>query len=109
MLDQVHLPITKKKIEENICKERLILFQRTADEIKKNYKEKLLNKICKVLFENKTVNNNEYFGRDEHSNPVIVKSKENLSGLIETVKITNTNKNTLFGVLITQSKRDFAA
>ena len=99
----------QKKIEENICKERLILFQRTADEIKKNYKEKLLNKICKVLFENKTVNNNEYFGRDEHSNPVIVKSKENLSGLIETVKITNTNKNTLFGVLITQSKRDFAA
>ncbi len=99
----------QKKIEENICKERLILFQRTADEIKKNYKEKLLNRICKVLFENKTVNNNEYFGRDEHSNPVIVKSKENLSGLIETVKITNTNKNTLFGVLITQSKRDFAA
>ena len=99
----------QKKIEENICKERLILFQRTADEIKKNYKEKRLNKICKVLFENKTVNNNEYFGRDEHSNPVIVKSKENLSGLIETVKITNTNKNTLFGVLITQSKRDFAA
>ena len=99
----------QKKIEENICKERLILFQRTADEIKKNYKEKLLNRICKVLFENKTVNNNEYFGRDEHSNPVIVKSKENLSGLIETVKITNTNKNTLFGVLNTQSKRDFAA
>ena len=100
----------KKKIEENICKERLIIFQRTADQIKKKYKEKLLNNICKVLFENKTVNNNnEYFGRDEHSNPVIVKSKENLSGLIETVKITNTNKNTLFGVLNTQSKRDFAA
>ena len=72
----------QKKIEENICKERLILFQRTADEIKKNYKEKLLNRICKVLFENKTVNNNEYFGRDEYSNPVIVKSKENLSGLV---------------------------
>ncbi len=88
----------------------MIIFQRTADQIKKKYKEKLLNNICKVLFENKTVNNNnEYFGRDEHSNPVIVKSKENLSGLIETVKITNTNKNTLFGVLNTQSKRDFAA
>ena len=31
-----------------------------------------------VLFENKVKNKNEFFGRDEYSNSVIVKTSENL-------------------------------
>ena len=50
-----------------------------------------------VLFENKTKSENEYFGRDEYSNSVIVKSKINLVGKIKNVKIFEINQNTLFG------------
>ena len=36
-----------------------------------------------VLFENRIENRNEFFGRDEFSNSVIVKSSENLKGKIK--------------------------
>ena len=51
----------------------------------------------KVLFENKMKIGNRYFGRDEHFNPVIVESNEDLTGKIKNVKILKGNQNTLFG------------
>ena len=86
-----------RQIRDDISKERLIEFQKTADKIKSNYKKSLLNKKSSVLFENKTKNKNEYFGRDEFSNSIIVKSEENLRGKIKEVKIIDGNQNTLFG------------
>ena len=87
-----------RTVDGNIAKERLILFQKVADEIKLEYKKTLLNKNATVLFENKIKDkNNEYFGRDKYLNPVVVKSNENLTGKIKTVKIKSGNKNTLFG------------
>ena len=51
-------------IDARIAKERLTLFQHVSNEIKKNYREKLVNTYCNVLFENKTKNNdNSFFGR----------------------------------------------
>ena len=47
----------------------------------------------------------EFFGRDEFSNSVIVKSKENLKGKIKNVKIINGNQNTLFGEIIQKDKK----
>ena len=86
-----------RQIRDDISKERLIKFQKIADKIKSNYKKSLLNKKSSVLFENKTKNKNEYFGRDEFSNSIIVKSEENLRGKIKEVKIIDGNQNTLFG------------
>mgnify|MGYP001321228184 CR=1 FL=1 len=40
------------------------------------FRRELFNKNSLVLFENKTNNQNEYFGRDEFSNSVIVKTNE---------------------------------
>ena len=98
-----------KQIKENISKKRLIIFQRKASELKMIYRKKLFNSLSKVLFDNKLSNNN-FFGRDEYLNSVIVKSNKNLLGKIKDVKITKGNQNTLFGEIVdVDNKKDFAA
>ena len=94
-----------KKIEEKSAKERLVIFQRLADEVKTKYRKKLVNTITRVLFENNTRGNNKYFGRDEYFNSVIVNSKEDLAGKIRNVKIDSCNQNTLFGEVILENKQ----
>ena len=99
-----------KKIEEKIAKERLSIFQRVADEIKKTYREKLVNSTTRVLFENNTRDADKYFGRDEYFNSVIVNSNENLTGKIRKVKIDKCNHNTLFGeVILENTQKEYAA
>ena len=87
-------------LNHDVAKKRLINFQQTAEKIKTVYRNNLINKISKVLFENKTKNENKYFGRDEYFNSVIVKSEKNLIGKIENIKILEINQNTLFGKVI---------
>ena len=63
-----------------------------------------------VLFENRVKNKDEFFGRDEYSNSVIVKTKENIEGKIKEVQIKGGNQNTLFGEIEKRfNKRNFAA
>ena len=88
------------KIDQKIVKNRLIQFQKLAEEIKINYRKNLINKTSLVLFENKIKNKSEYFGRDEYSNSVIVESDENLIGKIKKIKILKANHNTLLGKTI---------
>ncbi len=93
-----------KEIDNLTAKRRLLIFQKIAEKIKKNYKVGLINSYSKVLFENKVKDEFKYFGRDEHYNPVIVSSKSNLVGKIRTVKIKKCNQNTLFGDIIFGNK-----
>ena len=86
-----------KKVDEKIAKERLLIFQRVANEIKEKYRKELVNSTASVLFENNTRGSDRYFGRDEYFNSVIVNSNENLIGKIRNVKINSCNQNTLFG------------
>ena len=98
------------EIDNKVAKKRLVLFQSAAEKIKLKYRRSLFNRTSLVLFENKVKNKDEYFGRDEYSNSVIVKTKENLKGKIKEVKITNGNQNTLFGEITQRfNKRNFAA
>ena len=85
------------KVDYNVAKERLVIFQRIAEEIKINYRKSLFNKIGSVLFENRMKNNLDFFGRDQFSNSIVVKTNKNLKGKIKSVKITGGNQNTLFG------------
>ena len=63
-----------------------------------------------MLFENKLKKGNEFFGRDEFSNSMIVKSDENLTEKIKDIKIISGNQNTLFGKIVQKlDKKDFAA
>jgi len=99
-----------KKIDKKIARERLVIFQRVADEIKKRYRKELINSTASVLFENNARDMNKYFGRDEYFNSVIVNSNENLAGKIRNVKIDSCNQNTLFGAVISEDKRkEYAA
>ncbi len=93
------------KINSKDAKERLITFQNLSEKIKINYKKNLINKTVTVLFENKIKDGNNYFGRDEYFNPVIVKSNIDLSGKIKKVKISNINQNTLFGIQTSSLKQ----
>jgi len=99
-----------KKIDSKIAKERLFILQNTADNIKKNYRKKLINSTARVLFENEVKNESRFFGRDEYFNSVIVNSNENLTGKIKNVKINQCNQNTLFGEVILNIKhKEYAA
>ncbi len=98
-----------KAVESSISKKRLIVFQKFAEQIKMKYRKSLFNKFSNVLFENRIGNKDEFFGRDEYSNSVIVKSKENLKGKIQKVKIIDGNQNTLFGEVASKSRKVFAA
>ena len=100
---------TMKKTDIAVAKNRLLNFQKTAEEIKIKYRKRLFNKISSVMFENKIGNKGEYFGRDEYLNSVIVKSEKNLIGRIEKVKIYEGNQNTLFGKIEDFENKDFAA
>ena len=99
-----------KKVNENKSKERLANFQKEAEIIKTKYRKTLINKVSNILFENKVKNENKYFGRDEYFNSIIVKSDEDLTGKIKNVKILESNKNTLFGEIITNyNQKNYAA
>ena len=99
-----------KKVDSNVSKKRLITFQKTADELKMKFRKELFNKISVVLFENKTVKKNEYFGRDEFSNSVVVKTNENIVGQFKNIKILTGNQNSLKGEIYFNSEnKEFAA
>ena len=99
-----------KKIDDKFTKERLIVFQNMSKKIKTEYRKTLLKKTASVLFENKTKDENKYFGRDEYFNSVIVKSNVNLINKIKNVKIIEINQNTLFGEIGSELiQKDFAA
>ena len=99
-----------QQVEEDISKKRLIIFQKIAEEIKMKYRKNLLGKKRFVLFENKVTNKNQFFGRDEFSNSVIVKSEDDLQGKINEVTIIDVNQNTLFGEINTKiNEKEFAA
>ena len=99
-----------EKVNQSEAKERLISFQSLAEKIKTKYRVTLIDKVSNVLFENKTKEDNKYFGRDEYLNSVIVKSNENLVGQIKRVKITSGNHNTLYGEILTNlSQNNYAA
>ena len=98
-----------KPIDANIAKQRLKVFQKIADEIKNNYRKKIVGTKVEVLFENKLNNQNKYFGRDQYSNSVIVESARDLTGKLIEVKIDSFNHNTLFGKINFNNKKNVAA
>jgi len=88
------------RVDNKVAKDRLIEFQRIAEKTKTNYRKELIKKTANVLFENKMKTGNNYFGRDEYFNSVIVKSDIDITGKIKNVKILKGNQNTLFGEIV---------
>ena len=86
-----------KPVDKEIAKERLINIQELLEEhqIKKN--QALIDKSIEVLVENKLKNQKKYFGRNVFLNSVIFEGEKKYIGKLVDVKITKTNRNTLFG------------
>ena len=107
---------SNKKLNLNLAisygsKQEIVnVIREISNKVKKDYREELLNKTSLVLFENKTKIANNYFGRDEYYNSVIVSSNENLVGKIKKIEINKINHNTLFGYIsLEKNKEGFAA
>jgi len=96
-------------VDPKVAKERLIKFQLIADKIKNTYRESLISKTAKVLFENKMKGDHKYFGRDEYFNSVIVESNDDLTGKIMNVRISKFNQNTLYGEISTNLNQTHCA
>ena len=96
-------------VNSEIAKKRLIKLQATLEKNNFIYKEQFLGKTTEVLFENRLDNQNKYFGRDKFLNSVIVHSEKNLTGQILDIKINTFNRNNLFGEILSNQKRNFAA
>ena len=68
----------------------------------------LENKILSVLVENLTKDKSQVFGRSEYMTPVIFNGKKSDIGKIVSVKIEKSNRSTLFGKIINESKQKVA-
>ena len=86
-----------KPVTNEIAKERLIEIQTVLENHQVNKNQSLLGKSIEVLVENKLKNQNKYFGRNVFLNSVIFEGEEKYIGKLVNVKITKTNRNTLFG------------
>jgi len=91
------------------AKKRLIKLQAILEGNNFNYKKEFLNKPTEVLFENKLKDQDKYFGRDKFLNPVVVESTQELTGQILDININNFNHSSLFGTILSNEKRNFAA
>jgi tRNA-2-methylthio-N6-dimethylallyladenosine synthase len=91
-------------IDPIVAKKRLVKLQALLEKINSKYKEEFLDKSIEVLFENRLVNQDKYFGRDKFLNSVIVQSPKDLTGQILDIKINNFNHNSLFGIISDNKK-----
>lgn len=68
----------------------------------------LENQEIDVLVENKTEENNKFFGRSEYMTSVIFDGNDEDVGQVIKVKINNSNQNTLFGEKVRKSEQKVA-
>ncbi len=99
-----NLELIEKKISiERLEKIQSILFK---NQIRMN--KSLEGKVVDVLVENLTDDKSKAFGRSEHMTSVIFNGKKNDIGKIVQVRIKDSNRNTLFGEVITNSDQKVA-
>ena len=97
-----------KLIDKEISKERLEKVQKQLFEHQILMNKSLENQEIDVLVENKTEENNKFFGRSEYMTSVIFDGKDEDIGQVIKVKINNSNQNTLFGEKVKKSKQKVA-
>ena len=91
-------PVDKKEIKNlDQNKEKLKELQSVLEKHQLRNNQSFINKNCEVLIENKSKNKNSFFGRTKFMTPVKVESDNCKIGQEIDVKITSSNKNSLFG------------
>ena len=95
-------------IEKKISFERLEKIQTILFENQIQMNKSLEGKVIDVLAENLTEHKGKAFGRSEYMTSVIFNGKKNDIGKIVQVRIKDSNRNTLFGEVITNSDQKVA-
>ena len=95
-------------IEKKISIERLEKIQTILFENQIQMNKSLEGKVIDVLVENLTDDKSKAFGRSEYMTSVIFNGKKNDIGKIVQVRIKDSNRNTLFGEVITNSDQKVA-
>ena len=97
-----------KLINKEISKKRLEKVQKQLFEHQILMNKSLETKEINVLVENKTEENNKFFGRSEYMTSVIFDGNDEDVGKVIKVKINNSNQNTLFGEKVRKSEQKVA-
>ncbi len=95
-------------IDKKISMERLEFIQKLLSENQTQMNKKLKNRTIDVLVENLTEDQSKAFGRTEYMTSVIFNGKREHIGKIVKVKITNSNRTTLFGELLSNPDQKVA-
>jgi tRNA-2-methylthio-N6-dimethylallyladenosine synthase len=99
-----NLPLVDRKISMK----RLEKIQSKLFENQLNMNKSLESRILNVLVENLTDDKTQTFGRSEYMTSVIFNGKKSDIGKIVSVKINQSNRSTLFGEIINNSKQKVA-
>ena len=94
--------------EKEISNLRLEIIQNQLFENQVNMNKSLKNQTLDVLVENLTEDKTKVFGRSEYMTPVIFKGDKGDIGKIITIKISESNRSTLFGEKIVKSNQRVA-
>ncbi|WP_440648180.1 tRNA (N6-isopentenyl adenosine(37)-C2)-methylthiotransferase MiaB [Candidatus Pelagibacter sp. HIMB1521] len=95
-------------IDKKISMERLEFVQNLLSKNQTQMNKKLENRTIDVLVENLTEDKSKAFGRTEYMTSVIFNGKREHIGKIVKVKITNSNRTTLFGELFSNPDQKVA-
>ena len=96
------------QIDKKIALERLEKIQNVLFENQIKMNKSLENSVIDVLVENLTEDKTKTFGRSEYMTPVIFDGEKTDIGKIVQVKVKQSNRNTLFGEVITNSNQKVA-
>jgi len=88
--------------------EKLEIVQQKLFDNQTKMNKSLENKILNVLVENRTDDKSKLFGRSEHMTSVLFNGSNDLIGKVVKIKIQNSNRNTLFGEVLSQSNQKVA-
>ncbi len=95
-------------IEKNISMKRLEKIQTLLFENQIKLNKSLENNVINVLVENLTDDKTKMFGKSEYMTSVIFNGKKSDIGKIVQVRVTKSNRNTLFGEIVNNSNRKVA-
>ena len=95
-------------VDKKKSKERLEIIQKKLFENQINKNKSLEGKTLNVLVENKMKDGIKLFGRTEFMTSVIFDGKTDCIGKVVQIEITNSNQNSLFGILNENYKKKVA-
>ena len=95
-------------IDQKIAVKRLEKIQNILFENQIKMNESLENSVIDVLVENLTDDKIKTFGRSEYMTPVILDGKKADIGKVVQVRVKQSNRNTLFGEVVTDTNQKVA-